>query len=335
MSSVENSQVRETVQAQLRPEWLQSQPETGFCHQALFYEGSEELVGLLARFVRAGLTMGDKVFVMLSAPKLRALQVVLGRDAGLVDYADMDLVGVNPARMIPLWASFAEQVRPGQRARGVGEPVTGSRRLAELVECQLHESLLNVAFEKASSFWLLCPYETGALAAPVLDEARRSHAFVASRSSVRIERGAFTTAEPGAALAGEELAEPPAQARRFGVDASSMASARQLVRARAGKLGLGADLAGDFALAVHEVIANSLKHGGGQGEVALWSDSEAVICEVSDKGYITDALVGRRRPTSSGESGRGLWMANQLCDLVQIRTGAGGTRVRLHMRGRA
>jgi hypothetical protein len=29
--------------------------------------------------------------------------------------------------------------------------------------------------------------------------------------------------------------------------------------------------------------------------------------------------------------GRGLWLANQLCDLVQIRSGAGGTRVRLQM----
>ncbi|MEA2685742.1 MAG: hypothetical protein QOE93_937 [Actinomycetota bacterium] len=31
------------------------------------------------------------------------------------------------------------------------------------------------------------------------------------------------------------------------------------------------------------------------------------------------------------DHGRGLWMANQLCDLVQLRTFASGTVVRLHM----
>ena len=30
--------------------------------------------------------------------------------------------------------------------------------------------------------------------------------------------------------------------------------------------------------------------------------------------------------------GRGVWLANQLCDLVQIRSGAAGTVVRLHAR---
>jgi anti-sigma regulatory factor (Ser/Thr protein kinase) len=33
----------------------------------------------------------------------------------------------------------------------------------------------------------------------------------------------------------------------------------------------------------------------------------------------------------SQEGGRGLWMANQVCDLVRIRSGATGTAIRLHM----
>jgi anti-sigma regulatory factor (Ser/Thr protein kinase) len=34
-------------------------------------------------------------------------------------------------------------------------------------------------------------------------------------------------------------------------------------------------------------------------------------------------------PPLSDEGGRGLWLANQLCDLVQIRSGENGTVVRL------
>jgi anti-sigma regulatory factor (Ser/Thr protein kinase) len=32
------------------------------------------------------------------------------------------------------------------------------------------------------------------------------------------------------------------------------------------------------------------------------------------------------------EGGRGLWLVNQLCDLVQLRSSAAGGVVRLHMR---
>jgi len=39
----------------------------------------------------------------------------------------------------------------------------------------------------------------------------------------------------------------------------------------------------------------------------------------------------RVRPTPTQTGGRGLWMANQVCDLVRIRSGDTGTAVRLHM----
>jgi hypothetical protein len=37
------------------------------------------------------------------------------------------------------------------------------------------------------------------------------------------------------------------------------------------------------------------------------------------------------RCAASSPSGRGRWLARQLCDLVQVRTGAAGTTVRLHL----
>jgi len=61
-----------------------------------------------------------------------------------------------------------------------------------------------------------------------------------------------------------------------------------------------------------------------------WQDSRAVVLEVSDAGVIEDPLVGRVRADAWSESGRGLWMANRLCDLVQVRSSDNGTRVRLH-----
>ena len=43
---------------------------------------------------------------------------------------------------------------------------------------------------------------------------------------------------------------------------------------------------------------------------------------------------GACAPELGQTSGHGLWMANQLCDLVQVRAFAGGNIVRLHMRRR-
>jgi anti-sigma regulatory factor (Ser/Thr protein kinase) len=60
-----------------------------------------------------------------------------------------------------------------------------------------------------------------------------------------------------------------------------------------------------------------------------------VVCEVADSGGvggpIADPMVGRERPATGLDSGRGLWLANQLCDLVQLRTSGTGTVVRMHV----
>src|SRR4029079_4199132 len=70
-------------------------------------------------------------------------------------------------------------------ARGVGrgEPVGPGRSEAELVECSRHESLLNLAFDGGRPWRLLCPYDTGALAAGVVAEARRTHPYVRDHGS--------------------------------------------------------------------------------------------------------------------------------------------------------
>jgi hypothetical protein len=57
-----------------------------------------------------------------------------------------------------------------------------------------------------------------------------------------------------------------------------------------------------------------------------------VICEVSDGGAIVEPMAGREPPPDGHLGGQGLWLCNQLCDLVQIRSFAGGAVVRLHMR---
>ena len=85
-------------------------------------------------------------------------------------------------------------------------------------------------------------------------------------------------------------------------------------------------------LAAHELVSNSVRHGGGTGTIRAWRYGNSVVCEVTDNGCIGQPLIGRQLPDESSLGGRSLWMANQLCDLVQIRTFPHGNVVRLHMR---
>src|SRR5689334_3569041 len=67
---------------------------------------------------------------------------------------------------------------PGARLRGIGEPIYPERTADELVECQRHEALLNLAFADTPGFWLLCPYDADAMPTDVIDEAQRTHPYV-------------------------------------------------------------------------------------------------------------------------------------------------------------
>ena len=87
----------------------------------------------------------------------------------------------------------------------------------------------------------------------------------------------------------------------------------------------------DMVLAGHELATNSIRHGGGSGTMRIWADAKTVICEARDRGRLNSLLAGREVPMPDRLEGRGLWLANQLCDLVQIRSSPEGTTVRLHV----
>jgi anti-sigma regulatory factor (Ser/Thr protein kinase) len=303
----------------------------GYRHEAFFYERSDEFMHGTLDFIRTAVASDDPILVVLAAEKIGALRHELNGDAARVHFADMAEVGSNPARIIPAWQQFVEeQQAPGRRLWGIGEPIWAGRGPAELDECERHEALLNVAFE-SPEFWLLCPYDTAALPRPVIDEARRNHRFVREHG-VSQPSGVFPGADALAAPFERALSDPPSHLAGLEFDAVTLAGVRSFVMVLATAFGLSNDRVDDFVLAANEVATNSLVHGGGSGRVRLWREGESVICEVRDRGNITDQLAGRERPGLLNEGHRGLWLANQLCELVQIRATPDGTVVRLHTR---
>jgi anti-sigma regulatory factor (Ser/Thr protein kinase) len=305
-----------------------ARPADGFRHEAFLYAGPQEFVAGAVPFIEDGLAAGEPVLVAVPAPRIELLRDTLGAAAESVDFVDMTHLGRNPARMIPAWREFVGSAN-GHGVRGIGEPIWAERSDIEVVECQHHETLLNLAFADSPPWTLLCPYDIETLSSDVIEEAQRSHPFVLHHGQQR-ESGQFHGIDGSSVLEGP-LPEPSGYARELWFDITMLGEVRSFVAREAAKAGLGIMEAGDLVLAVNEIVTNSVIHASGRGQLRIWRDARRVVCEIRDEGTISEPLVGRELPMVEDEGGRGLWLANQLCDLVQIRSFAGVTVVRLHL----
>ena len=303
----------------------------GFRHDALLVAGPEDFTARVASFVRDSLEAEEPILVVVTPQKIAMLRDALGTDARGVLFGDMAEIGLNPSRIIPVWHDHMARVGPGGgRVRGIGEPIWAGRPPEELVEAQRHETLINLAFDGAPA-WILCPYDTTTLEPDVIDEAYRSHPFVV-HNDLAFRSPTYPGLEGIPAAFRDPLPEPDAPVETIAIEASQLNAMRSLVLARASAFGLPDERVADLVLAVNEVASNSVRHGGGGGVLRMWQDGDELLCEVRDAGRIADPLVGRARPNVRIEGGLGLWLVNQLCDLVQVRMPADGSVVRMHMR---
>src|ERR1700674_878413 len=301
-----------------------------FRHEALLYAGWAEFVAGTVPFIRDGVRAGEPVLVVESLDKINMLRTALDKDADAVLFANMSDVGANPARIIPAWQEFVSRYgAAGRRLRGIGEPIWKGRSSDELIECQRHESLLNVAFGRGAPWWLLCPYDTEKLDDAVIDEARRSHEFVSERDNVQ-PRDIFRGFEASGAPFDVPLPDRGTSVGQMSFGPDDLAAVRIRVSRHARAAKLGARIP-ELMTAVNEIATNSIRHGGGGGSLRVWQEAASLVCEIRDTGRFDKPLADRERPVRDLSAPRGLWLANQLCDLVQIRSLAEGTVVRLHM----
>lgn len=305
-------------------------PDT-FRHEALVYAGRDDFVSRVAPFIRDGVVADEPTLVVVDADKIELLRSHLGPYAAGVRFADMAIVGRNPARIIPEWRAFVDEyAASGRPFRGVGEPIWAARTPDQLVECERHEALLNLAFADGPAWWLVCPYDRTTLPPSVLEEAERNHPFVADNGAER-ELARFRGLDEVQKPFDRPLPLPKTPNYEMSFRQADLGAVRRFTAHIASSLGLGPDKVQDFVLVVDEVATNSIRYGGGQGHLRMWSNGPTVVAEIKDAGRIDDPLVGRHRPAPNQRSGFGLWAANQLCDLVQVRTLAGSSVVRLHM----
>ncbi len=295
-------------------------------HTALLYRAPKELRVAVRDFAAAAAADGEPLLAVLPAHSLSLLDDVLARSGAELTRVDVAEAGRNPGRLIPLvLAWLADQPGP---ARIISEATWPGRRDAELTEVLRHEALLNhvLADEPAS---LLCPFDAARLDGEVLAGAEMTHPWLIDETGRRpSERygdplelargGSWPQTDP----------RPPVSELVFEGDLWALRRSLEQTQLLAR---LEPERREDYVCAVNEAASNAIRHGDGTCRARMWREEDRVVSEIVTPTQIGDPLAGRRPPDPEGLGGRGLWLINRLCDLVEIRSGPAGASVRMHV----
>jgi len=126
---------------------------------------------------------------------------------------------------------------------------------------------------------------------------------------------------------------PPALDQAF--DGDSLYALRAAVAAHGSHAGLSEGRTRDLVLAVHELAANAVRHGAGQGRLRLWTTPEGVRCEVTDGGADGTGEESAEAADAAlwhAEPGHGLWLVRQIADGASVRSDPSGTVAALSFR---
>lgn len=293
------------------------------CHCVLLHDGNEACRTAFQAFL-ASEDGAVPVLAVVTPSTYEAISPVLGPGAV---YRDVSALGRNPARVIPAIQQFVEGCGPSGAARVVTEQWWDEREPAENAELARHEALANLAFE-GHDVGMVCLYDSRNLPPGVVENAIRTHPRTVDETGVH-PNPAFVDPETVIELTDRSIEPPPPLAETFEVGPGRLSALRAVVHDRGVQAGLPNERVEDLVLAAHEVAANVVNHGEGNGALRMWTEASWLVCEVADAGRVEDRFAGRRPPPAEDTTGRGLWMVNQLCDLVELRSNPSGTSVRL------
>lgn len=300
-------------------------------HQALLYGSEEEFLAGTVPFVRDGLDCGEPVRIVTTSRNIGWLRAALGADAQRVVFRHSSEWYLHPVRTLAAVCSAVQVTgTAGQRLWMIGEPLWIARTATQSREWARYESLVNAALGAANAAFV-CTYDTHAVSPEVVAAVTRTHPELVGSSGARASVDYADPAAFSAECDHSPLPESPYSAKlRWFDHMVQLGALRAFVTFHAGRAGATAQEVQWFVLAVNEIVTNAIRHGGGSGVLRFWAGPEMLSCEVSDTGTgLSDHLAGQLPPVRG--RGFGLWLARQLCDLVEVRSDGTGTTVRLHL----
>ncbi len=300
-------------------------------HEAFAYETTRDFLEVALPFVAAGVAEREPVFIAAAGDCVAALGAELGPAPGDVTLRDTTEWAPHPATRLRAFHRLATQLTGAgaRHLRLMGAPIWTSPIPEFRLEWARYESTLNAVLASFPAT-LICLYDAARLDPSVVADASRTHPEIRDT----VGSGHSAAFEPPATLLPKWTAparEPPPEAEILDAP-HELGVARAWVIRLAEDAGLPAEGATDLGLAVTELVGNARLYAGGATRVACWLDDGRLVCQVDDEGPgITDPLADYRPPPVDGTAGRGLWLARQLADLVEILPRTPGTSVKLHM----
>jgi anti-sigma regulatory factor (Ser/Thr protein kinase) len=307
--------------------------DTGYVHEAVYYNEPDQLTSALAPLLRTALARGEGVALACSQHTNRALLEALDDDR--VYPLPQQEAYQKAVSAVAYFRDFVEArvADGGHRVCVLGEVAFGHDRRG-LNEWRRYEALLNHAMAPYP-LWSLCAYETTRVPEAALTTAQLTHPYL-RHGSTRIANPSYV--DPAEVMREVDLdtsAEPPTAPLLTIPAVVGLEELRRDLSTVLASDGMPQHRVEDMVVAVHEVVTNGLRHGQPPVTVRAWITSEGAICTVTDRGPGIDDpflgyLPGGGAPLSEGQYG--LWMARQLCDqLATTRTSSGfTTRLVIH-----
>jgi len=298
-------------------------------HHALLYREPDEASALLARWVRDGIREGARVAVVVSEPIQRAVVDQLGARAAQATFVPRERWYTAPAEALDMFARFVR--RQGSRpAWTAGEPIWQSHLPFAVRGWARYETVLNHHFA-AEDVRSLCVFDEKALGTELQGHVRATHPAISGEHPPNGEYMEPARCCDALSAASESPPGPPA----FQISpARGLRHFRHELAAYLDVFGLDAKKSEATVLAVHELVANALEHGGGEAEVRGWRMPDAVVIEVEDDGPGgIDRYAGDAAPSSIGLRGRGVFLARRLSDFLEFPPVERGTVARLYAMG--
>jgi MEDS: MEthanogen/methylotroph, DcmR Sensory domain len=309
-----------------------------FQHSVCVYDDDRQFLEAAVPFLEEGLALGEPALAVTTPANLELMSAGLGKRAGELDYAESAFFGRRPAQRIAAfyryWKTHAAVPGSAPRVRILAEPVWAGRSAREIAAWTRMESALNVVLAPAS-ISMICPYDARTLGSDIVADALCTHPAVTTgeeRSSLSgpyVDPAAFARSRPGG-----PLAAPPDDAASFAFD-GDLRALRRFIAGRAAEYGVAGDRADMLVLAVSEAGAYLKRRPPGGAVLRTWEQPGAIVCDFRQPGgSIDDPFLGLRPAELEPGDGDGLWLTNQICDWMEIRSGADGCAVQLQVPSR-
>lgn len=301
----------------------------GATHTFVAHRAADELTASVVPFVRAGLAAGRPVYVNVAHTHLALLQDAVGGDAQRVTWTDTDEWIPHPARRLrAIEDLLAAEAAAGRQVSFVGTCAwpTGPAPLVrewERFDAALHDVLV----EHAAS--MLCVCDATIVPPDVVERCRGFHPELGvdplEENPAHVAPAAFLAESRASAL------PIPEHAARL-VGQITPGTARRFLHDVTGEDALAHAHRDELTVVLSELVTNSCQAGSQTITVAFWRDTHGVALQVDDDGTGFEApLAGYRRPPAESEGGRGVWIARQLADVVEVVPRAPGMSVRVHL----